>query len=110
MRKIQIMYMNVNATGDRKWAVTSQVGKFPSVFVWNTQTGQKRYRFKLNNNSRQMSAIGMSPDCKYIACADRSDEHMFFAFDVGSRQLVSYEKGGRDLIHYIYWSKKEDSY
>lgn len=102
--------MNVNATGDRQWAVTGQVGKFPSVFVWNTQTGQKRQRFKLNKNSRQVSAIGMSPDCKYIACADRSDEHMVFAFDVGSGQLVSCDKGGRDPIHDISWSKKEGSY
>ena len=31
-----IMTMNVNTHGDRKWAVSGQAGKSPSVFVWNT--------------------------------------------------------------------------
>lgn len=31
-----IMCMNVNTAGDRQWAVTGQVGKAASCFVWNT--------------------------------------------------------------------------
>lgn len=39
-----ITALNVNAS-DRQWAVSGQVGKNPSIFVWNTQTGEKRARF-----------------------------------------------------------------
>lgn len=42
-----IMCLNVNPSSSREWAVTGQVGKSPSIFVWNTTTAEKLCRFKL---------------------------------------------------------------
>lgn len=58
-----IMSMNVNTNGDREWAVTGQVGKSPPVFVWNTKTGEKRSRLKLQKDARAVAACAISTDC-----------------------------------------------
>mmetsp|Transcript_5834 Transcript_5834/g.9343 ORF Transcript_5834/g.9343 Transcript_5834/m.9343 type:complete len:222 (+) Transcript_5834:21-686(+) len=57
-----IMCLDVNTSTGRQWAATGQVGKSPSIFVWNTQTGEKKARFKLERNSRAVSAIALSPN------------------------------------------------
>jgi len=34
-----VMCLDVNTTGGRNLAVTGQVGKYPSIFIWDTTTG-----------------------------------------------------------------------
>jgi len=105
-----IMCMNVTASTCRQWAVTGQVGKWPSCFVWNTQTGQKRMRVKLEKDSRQISACCISPDAKYVACADRHDDHRVFMFEVNSGNLIGKDKGSRDPIFDMSFTKQEGKY
>jgi WD40 repeat protein len=42
-----IMCMKINTNGSRQCAVSGQVGKSPSVFVWDTVSGQKISRVNL---------------------------------------------------------------
>ena len=77
-----IMCMNVNTAGDRQWAVTGQVGKAASCFVWNTQTAEKKARFKLPKNARAVAACAISPDGEYVGTADKSNDHMVSVWKV----------------------------
>lgn len=54
------MSLCVNTAGDREWAVSGQVGKWPPVFVWNTRTGEKRSRIKLEKGARAVAACAIS--------------------------------------------------
>ena len=105
-----IMCLKVNVNGDRQWAVSGQVGKSPSVFVWNTQTGEKKHRFKLNKNSRQVSACAISPDCKFIATADACNDHVITIFDLNDGTKMLEEKSGPDMIFDLAFSQKEGCY
>lgn len=100
-----IMCMNVNTSGDREWAVTGQVGKAPSIFVWNTITGEKKQRFKLAKNARGVSACAISPDAEYIATADKSNDHNVSIFKVSDGSCCFTNKGGPDAIWDLAFSK-----
>jgi len=76
-----IMAMNVNTSGGRNMAATGQVGKNAAVFVWDAQTGDKQRRHALPKNARGVSAIALSPDCKYVAVADRHNDHYITVWD-----------------------------
>lgn len=93
-----IVSMNVNTAGDRQWAVTGQVGKAASVFVWNTQTAEIKLRVKLPKNCRAVKACAISPDAKYIATADKSNDHMVSVFRVSDGHQMFTNKGGPDEI------------
>jgi WD40 repeat protein len=86
------MCLKVNTHGDRSFAVSGQVGKKPAVFVWDTTTGKKVKRVKLNQNSRAVGAIAINDDGSQIATIDRSDDAMLTIFDVGSGSKVYEEK------------------
>lgn len=104
-----IMSLNVNVNGDRCWAVSGQVGKSPPVFVWNTQTGEKRSRLKLAKNARAVAACAISSDGNYIATADKHNDHNVAIWDANSGSMVFGDKGGPDPIHDICFSRKEGS-
>ena len=97
--------MDVNTSGDRQWAVTGQVGKWPSIFVWNTQTGEKKKRLNLQKDARAVAACAISPDCKYIATADKHNDHNVKIFDVESGDFVYGDKGGPDPIFDLTFTK-----
>lgn len=78
------MSLNVNVNGDRCWAVSGQVGKSPPVFVWNTQTGEKRSRLKLAKNARAVAACAISSDGNYIATVDKHNDHNVAIWDAHS--------------------------
>ena len=107
-----IMCMNVNTAGGREWAVTGQVGKNPCIFVWNTTTCEKKSRFKLNKNSRAVSACCISSDTKWIAVADKHNDHNIFVFDAqnSGSEPVWTEKGGPDEIFDMCMTKQEGCY
>ena len=105
-----IMSMSVNTHGDRQWAVTGQVGKWPSVFVWNTQTGEKKKRFNLQKDARAVTACAISHDGKYIATADRHNDHNVKIFDVDSGDFVYGDKGGPDMIYDLAFTNAPGKY
>lgn len=82
-----IMCMKVNNTGDRTIAVTGQVGKSPSVFAWNTQSGEVISRGKHIKGARAVAAICISPDGKYCATADKHNDHNVVMWEIGSGRM-----------------------
>lgn len=102
-----IMSLNVNSCGDRCWAVSGQVGKSPPVFVWNTQTGEKRSRLKLEKAARAVAACCISSDGNYVATVDNHNDHNVKIWDCNSGSIVFGDKGGPDPIWDICFSRKE---
>ena len=102
-----VMCMDVNTSGGRNLAVTGQVGKFPPVFVWNTETGEKISRVKLDKGSRAVAAVCISPDGSHIACADKHNDHYVSIWNTGdSSAPIFKDKGGPDDIFDICFSKQ----
>jgi hypothetical protein len=60
---------------DRKLVVTGQVGKAPSVHVWDSETAESKGTFKLKEGSRGVAAISVSPCLRYVACVDLHNDH-----------------------------------
>lgn len=101
------MSLNVNVAGSREWAVSGQVGKWPPVFVWNTKTGEKRSRIKLEKGARAVAACAISADGKYVATADKHNDHNVKIWDSYSGNIIFGDKGGPDPIFDICFSRKE---
>jgi hypothetical protein len=53
--------LSLDLSLDRKTCVTGQVGKSPSVHVWDAETGESKCMFKLKEGSRGVAAISISP-------------------------------------------------
>lgn len=99
------MSLCVNTAGSREWAVSGQVGKWPPVFMWNTQTGEKRNRIKLEKGARAVAACAVSSDARYIATVDKHNDHNVKIFD--GNKCIFGDKGGPDPIFDICFSRKE---
>ncbi len=65
-----ILALKMNTCNGVNLCVTGQVGKAPAVFVWDASSCQKVQRVKLPQGARGVSAVAISEDGKYIACAD----------------------------------------
>lgn len=89
---------------DRNWAVTGQVGSAPSAFIWNSKTGEKRQRFKLQKGARGVAAVALSNDSKYAALVDIHDDHNVYVFEVDSGALKMKEKGDTSKIFDVCFS------
>ena len=98
--------MNVNTSGGRTHACTGQVGKNAAVFTWDTTTGQKIKRVQLGKAERGVAAICISPDGRYVATADKHNDHNVCIWDMNSGDVVMKDKGGPDPIFDLTFSKK----
>ena len=67
---------------DRTLVATGQVGLEPMIFIWDAETAERRAMMTLPKGSRSVSALGISPDGKYLSCADMSDDHKVHLFDL----------------------------
>lgn len=89
-------------------AVTGQVGKSPSIFIWDTATGEKMKRFKLEKAARAVAAVCISPDGSYIATADKHNDHNVSIFKTSDPSVfVFQDKGGPDEIFDLAFTKKD---
>jgi WD40 repeat protein len=95
---------------DRTKAVSGQVGSAPSAFVWNSSTGAKEQRFKLQKGARGVNAVGFSEDGKYIACVDLHNDHNIQFYEVSNGSLVWKEKGDTNKIFDVCFSAQKGSY
>ena len=102
--------LKVNSNGDKQWAVSGQNGKAAAVFVWNTQTGEKRQRFKLAKNSRQVQACAIHKDGSHIAVSDNSNDHVLTIFNVDEGVKVFEDKAGPDPLMDIAFSNQDGDY
>lgn len=90
----------------RGLAATGQNGSRPVAFVWDSTTGDKKARFKLDKGMREVTAIAISPDNKHVALTDNHNDHHLWVFEVGSGDKVKKDKTGPDRIYHVAWSKK----
>jgi WD40 repeat protein len=67
---------------DRKLVVTGQVGKWPSVHVWDALTCEKISSFQLSKDARGVQAVSISPCKRYVAAVDLSNDHKVYVQNI----------------------------
>jgi WD40 repeat protein len=87
---------------------TGQNGSVPVAFTWDATTGEKKGRYKLDKGSREVTAIAISQDGKYVAMCDNHNDHNIFVFDLAKGTQVKKDKTGPDRIYHMAWSLKKD--
>lgn len=53
--------LSLDISQDRKLVVTGQVGKAPSVHIWDSETLESKCFFKLKEGARGVAALAISP-------------------------------------------------
>lgn len=94
---------SITISNDRNLCASGQVGSAPAVFVWDARTGAKKQRFKLNKGARGVDTIAMSTDGKYVALADRHDQHNVYLYTVSTGVGIN-AVGGANKIFDICFS------
>ena len=74
--------LSLDISTDRKTVVTGQVGKAPSVHVWDAETAESKFTFKLKEGSRGVAAIAISPCQRYVACVDLHNDHHVIIYNI----------------------------
>lgn len=87
------------------------------IFIWNSVTAEREMMLKLPRGSRGVSAIALSPDGKWLAAADLSNENSVHIFDLpeqkkhannkkvkGKRMGGHMYKGQGNLTTMLRWS------
>ena len=70
--------LSIDLCCDRKLVVTGQIGKSPSVHVWDAHTCEKISSFQLSSDSRGVQAVSISPCKRYVAAVDMSNDHKVY--------------------------------
>lgn len=91
----------------RGFCATGQRGSKPVAFLWDSTTGDKKGRFKLDKGMREITAIAISPDNKHVALTDDHNDHNLWVFDASSEKVVKKDKTGPDRIYHVAWSLKD---
>jgi len=63
-------------------------------------------RFDLGDKAKGVSAVGLSPCCRYIAVVDMSNDHNMSVYNVNKKKPIFCVSAGTDSINDIKWSKK----
>lgn len=84
-----ILTLNVNTAGGRNLAVTGQIGKKPSVHVWDASTAEPVQRIKLSQGARGVAAVAINNDGSLIATVDQSNDHVVQCFENGKEIFSS---------------------
>lgn len=53
--------LSLDMSSDRKLVATGQVGKAPSVHIWDTETCESKCMFKLKEGARGVASLAISP-------------------------------------------------
>lgn len=100
--------LSLDISSDRKTVVTGQVGKAPSVHVWDAETGESKVSFKLKEGSRGVAAISISPCQRYVACVDLHNDHRVVIYNIRRKKELLQIEVSKDKIIDVAWSKKAD--
>jgi WD40 repeat protein len=100
--------LSLDISSDRKTVVTGQVGKAPSVHVWDAETGESKVTFKLKEGSRGVAAISISPCQRYVACVDLHNDHRVVIYNIRRKKELLQIDVSKDKIIDVAWSKKAD--
>jgi WD40 repeat protein len=74
--------MALTISEDRKWIATGQNGQEPMIFIWDSVTAVRRCMLSLPRGSRAVSALALSPDGKWLAASDLSENKSMHIFDI----------------------------
>jgi len=94
---------------DRTMAVTGQRGAEPSIFVWDSCTGDMKTRCQLKKGARGINACSFSQCGGYVACVDQSNDHCIHVIEVSSGNVVFNQKGDNNKIYDICFSEEAGS-
>jgi microtubule-associated protein-like 6 len=100
--------LSLDVSTDRKLVASGQVGKSPSIHVWDAETAESRATFKLKEGSRGVAGISISPCQRYVACVDLHNDHHVVIYNIRRNKLLLNIEGGKEKIHHLAWSKKPD--
>jgi len=100
--------LSLDISPDRKTVVTGQVGKNPSIFVWDSETAEVKCRFNLKIDSRGVAAVAISPCQRYVACVDLHNDHHVIIHNIKKNKSLLYTEGSKENIIHLAWSKKPD--
>lgn len=93
---------------DRKTVVTGQVGKSPSIHVWNAETQEQICNFALKPTSRGVAAVSISPCGRYVAAVDMHNDHHVCIYNIKREKELLFTEASKDGIFEVQWSKKMD--
>lgn len=88
--------------------MTGQIGKSPSVHVWNALTCEKITAFQLQPDSRGVQAVSLSPCARYVACVDKHDKHRVTIYNVQRNLELVTVDGSKSEVIDLAWSKRPD--
>jgi WD40 repeat protein len=101
-----ILSMDVSA--DRKTVVSGQVGKAPSIHVWDSETCESKVMFRLKEGARGVAAIAISPCQRYVVAVDLHNDHHVIIHNIKKNKQLLHIEGGKEKIFNVAWSKKPD--
>lgn len=100
-----ILCLGIN--DDRTRVVTGQVGPYPSVHVWNSETGDKIKAFQLDKDSKGVSACGLSKCGKYVAVVDMAEPaRKLHIYNIERDCFVLQMEAGKSEYRHLEWSKR----
>lgn len=100
--------LSLDVSPDRKLVVTGQVGKAPSIHIWDSETAESKGMFKLKEGSRGAAAVSISPCLRYVACVDLHNDHHIVIYNIKRNKQLLHIEGSKDKIIHCAWSKKQD--
>ncbi len=100
--------LSLDVSSDRKLVVSGQVGKSPSVFVWDSETTEVKARFTLKPTARGVQACSLSPCQRYVACVDLHNDHHVYIYNIKKNKMLLSIEGGKEKVVHVAWSKKPD--
>lgn len=100
--------LSLDISTDRKTIVSGQVGKAPSVHVWDAETAQSKTMFKMKEGSRGVGAISVSPCQRYVVGVDLHNDHHVTIYNIKRNKQLLCIEGSKDKIIDCSWSKKAD--
>lgn len=91
----------------RGMAATGQRGNMPSIFTWDTATGEKKMFHQLPKGARGINALSISADGKMIAAVDQTNDHNLIVLDAETGALKFKMKGDANKIYDCAFSAKD---
>lgn len=96
---------------DRKKVVTGQIGKYPSVHVWDAQTSEQIHSIKMgvvSGDSRGVLAVGFSSCQRYISIVEDNDSHRVTIYNLERKCVVLEMESSKSEVSGLAWSKRSD--
>jgi len=102
----------MNMSYDKQFVCTAQIGRYPSVFIWNSETralkatssiirlGEQKYLPK------SVTALAFSDNAEHIAIADANDEHRVYVYTTEGNKKIMMAPSLMGIIKAIAWNRK----